>query len=148
MIGTDDRAIIKLYSGTLLQLFHVTWHIIIGQKGGVCTTYAINPRNLNQIIFVALRVGLHEWAFTNLSRALTSLFFAKYHMCTNLVLLLTAPGDLHLSSDLHHLSSVCAHIHRQCMATPSVLHLHLCTLEGKYTLCGYTQCILHPQNTV
>ena len=46
MIGTNDRAIIKLYSGTLLQLFHVTWHIIIGQKGGVCTTYAMNPRNL------------------------------------------------------------------------------------------------------
>ena len=48
VIGTDDRAIIKLYSGTLLQLFHVTWHIIIGQKGGVCTTYAMNPRNLKQ----------------------------------------------------------------------------------------------------
>ena len=39
MIDTDDRAIIKLYSGTLLQLFHVTWHSIIGQKGGVCRTY-------------------------------------------------------------------------------------------------------------
>ena len=46
MIGTDDRAIIKLYSGTLLQLFHVTWHIIIGQKGGMYTSYAMNPRNL------------------------------------------------------------------------------------------------------
>ena len=48
MIGTDDRAIIKLYSGTLLQLFHVTWHIIIGQKGGVCTTYAMNPVTLRR----------------------------------------------------------------------------------------------------
>ena len=45
VIGTDDRAIIKPYSGILLQLFHVTWHIIIGQKGGVCATYAMNPRN-------------------------------------------------------------------------------------------------------
>ena len=39
----DWHTITKLYSGTLLQLFHVTWHIIIGQKGA---TYAMNSCNL------------------------------------------------------------------------------------------------------
>ena len=38
-------------SGTLFRLFHVTWHIIIGQKGGVCATYAIT---LIKIIAISL----------------------------------------------------------------------------------------------
>ena len=59
MIGADDRAIIKLYSGTLLQLFHVTWHIIIGQKGGVCTTYAMNPRNLKLKAVIMKEAGIY-----------------------------------------------------------------------------------------
>ena len=40
--------------------FHVTWHIIIGQKGGVCTTYAMNPRNLKPTLacFVDAKINV------------------------------------------------------------------------------------------
>ena len=78
MIGTDDRAIIKLYSGTLLQLFHVTWHIIIGQKGGVCTTYAMNPRNLKKEFICKMKiVTAHNYWFSGLM-LVDSSFLAKY----------------------------------------------------------------------